>query len=55
MAQTVGTVGGHLDLEDGVEVEDLVQRLSGDAVIEHEDPLSILTDPELDRRADHPR
>ena len=54
VAEAVRTVGGDLEVEDGVEGQDLAKRLPGRPLVKNEDAVSVLPHPELDRRAEHP-
>ena len=55
VTQAVGPVGGHLDLEHGVELEHLVERLAGETALQVMDASGVLADTQLHRRAQHPR
>jgi hypothetical protein len=54
VAEAIRAVGGHVEVEDGIEGQDLAERLSWHAVLEDEDAVGVLPHPELDRRTEHP-
>ena len=55
MAEAVRPVGGHLEVEDGVEGQHLAKGLTRAALVEDEDAVRVLPHAELDRRAEHAR
>ena len=54
VAEAIGPVGGHLDVEDDVQGDDLVEGLARPAPLQDEQPGGVLADPQLDGREQHP-
>ena len=55
MAEAVRTVGRDLEVEHDIQVDDVAQRLSRRAPLEHENAGGILAETEFDGRAQHAR
>ncbi len=53
VAETVRPVRGHVEVEDGVEVEHLAERLPRHTLLKDEDPVRVVADAKLDRRTEH--
>ena len=54
VAEAIGPVGGHLDVQDDVQGDDLVDGLARRAPLQDEQPGGVLADPQLDGREQHP-